>query len=368
MRLIRVAILALVAAFVVGGASSAADRRRDAAASPEEARPALGRGGDAGSAGQGNGVLPRLRSHQGSRPPRSGRAQRRHLPAQGLRLPGQLGALQRQRRVLPRARREGVRPLRPDRARPRLHLRRRRERRAARQVVDGEGPGAQGAFALVQGRPRSRELPGLRARRLHRHRPLRRQRSRRPRAALAPRETASSASTSSGWRREAARRTCTRLPTSTRSTPSSTARIPTRSTRSSASSTSPTRGTRCRSVTGAPGGTWVSPPTRAQGTFPFNFVHSVYVDGKVAFVSYWDFGTVMLDVRDPSDPKFLGRTEFVAGQEGNAHSAWTARGGDILIQADEDFDPTPNPPSRPAGATATSTTSRTRPTRSSSRP
>jgi hypothetical protein len=84
-------------------------------------------------------------------------------------------------------------------------------------------------------------------------------------------------------------------------------------------------------------------PLAGQGSFPFNLVHSVVVDGKVAYVSYWDFGTVMLDVRDPSEPKFLGRTTFAANQEGNAHSSWTARGGRILIQTDEDFDPAPNP-------------------------
>lgn len=84
-------------------------------------------------------------------------------------------------------------------------------------------------------------------------------------------------------------------------------------------------------------------PLAGQGTFPFNFVHSVYVADKTAFVSYWDFGTVMLDVRDPSNPKFLGRTTFGPGEEGNAHSAWTTWRGDILVQNDEDFDPTPNP-------------------------
>ena len=83
-------------------------------------------------------------------------------------------------------------------------------------------------------------------------------------------------------------------------------------------------------------------PLDGIGSFPFNLVHSIMVDGKVAYVSYWDFGTVMLDVRDPSEPVFLGRTAFAANQEGNAHSAWTAR-GNILIQTDEDFDPTPSP-------------------------
>jgi hypothetical protein len=86
-------------------------------------------------------------------------------------------------------------------------------------------------------------------------------------------------------------------------------------------------------------------PDSGQGTFPFNTVHSVYVDSRIAYVSYWDFGTVMLDVRDPSNPKFIGRTSFGPGQEGNAHSAWTNWQGNLLVQTDEDFDPTVNPDS-----------------------
>jgi hypothetical protein len=84
-------------------------------------------------------------------------------------------------------------------------------------------------------------------------------------------------------------------------------------------------------------------PLAGQGTFPFNLVHSIQVDGKIAYVSYWDFGTVMLDVRNPRSPVFLGKTSFGPRQEGNAHSSWTARGGNLLIQTDEDFDPTPSP-------------------------
>ena len=84
-------------------------------------------------------------------------------------------------------------------------------------------------------------------------------------------------------------------------------------------------------------------PLEGIGADPVNFVHSVYVERKIAYVSYWDYGTVMLDVRDPSNPVFLGRTEFGEGAEGNAHSAWTAEGGNLLIQTDEDFDPTPSP-------------------------
>lgn len=88
------------------------------------------------------------------------------------------------------------------------------------------------------------------------------------------------------------------------------------------------------------------------GLFPFytdengvaraNFVHSVRGDGKNAYLSYWDLGTVILDVSDPANPIFLGRTEFAPNEEGNAHSSWTRRGGNLLIQADEDFDPNPS--------------------------
>jgi hypothetical protein len=84
-------------------------------------------------------------------------------------------------------------------------------------------------------------------------------------------------------------------------------------------------------------------PLDGFGTFPFNFVHSVVVFDEIAYVSYWDFGTVMLDVSDPASPEFLGRTQFGPGAEGNAHSAWTTKRGRLLIQTDEDFDPAPNP-------------------------
>jgi hypothetical protein len=84
-------------------------------------------------------------------------------------------------------------------------------------------------------------------------------------------------------------------------------------------------------------------PLDGFGTFDFNFVHSVVVFDEIAYVSYWDFGTVMLDVSDPASPEFLGRTQFGPGAEGNAHSAWTAKRGRLLIQTDEDFDPAPNP-------------------------
>jgi hypothetical protein len=86
-------------------------------------------------------------------------------------------------------------------------------------------------------------------------------------------------------------------------------------------------------------------PLAGQGTAPENFVHSVIVNrsGTKAFLSYWDLGTVILDISDPGDPRFLGRTRFAADQEGNAHSAWLGKNERLLIQTHEDFDPAPSP-------------------------
>ena len=83
--------------------------------------------------------------------------------------------------------------------------------------------------------------------------------------------------------------------------------------------------------------------TDTNGVFRDNFVHSVMGDGKKAYLSYWDLGTVILDVSDPANPTFLGRTEFADNEEGNAHSSSLGKGGNLLIQTDEDFDPSPNP-------------------------
>lgn len=82
-------------------------------------------------------------------------------------------------------------------------------------------------------------------------------------------------------------------------------------------------------------------PLSTLGSFPFSFVHSVISNeaGTRAYVSYWDSGTVILDTTDPANPRYLGRTEYAANEEGNAHSAWLARGENLLIQNDEDFDP-----------------------------
>ncbi len=71
-----------------------------------------------------------------------------------------------------------------------------------------------------------------------------------------------------------------------------------------------------------------------------HYVHSVRVDGDRALLSYWDLGTVLLDVSDRSAPRYLGRTTFEPGQEGNAHSAVPFGGGRYVLETLEDFAPT----------------------------
>jgi hypothetical protein len=86
-------------------------------------------------------------------------------------------------------------------------------------------------------------------------------------------------------------------------------------------------------------------PTAANGSFPFNFVHSMIGNqkGDRVYLSYWDIGTVILDMTDPTDPRFIGRTSFRPDQEGNAHSSWLAHGERILIENQEDSDPSVTP-------------------------
>jgi hypothetical protein len=58
-----------------------------------------------------------------------------------------------------------------------------------------------------------------------------------------------------------------------------------------------------------------------------NLVHSVITNraGTRAFLSYWDLGTVILDISRPERPRYLGRTRFRDGESGNAHSAALGR-------------------------------------------
>jgi len=95
-------------------------------------------------------------------------------------------------------------------------------------------------------------------------------------------------------------------------------------------------------------------PTRGRGGYNFNYVHSVITNasGTRAYLSYWDLGTVILDITKPSAPRYLGRTGAAGDPEGDAHSAALARGGKLLIETHEHADSHPSlydisNPSRP---------------------
>jgi hypothetical protein len=91
-------------------------------------------------------------------------------------------------------------------------------------------------------------------------------------------------------------------------------------------------------------------PNEGQGNeLKASFVHSVITNRTLtrAYLSYWDLGTVILDISDPAEPRFVGRTTYPPEAEGNAHSAWLAKGGRVLIQTDEDFEPEPGDGTEP---------------------
>ncbi|MEH7439365.1 hypothetical protein V7182_17975 [Neobacillus drentensis] len=71
------------------------------------------------------------------------------------------------------------------------------------------------------------------------------------------------------------------------------------------------------------------------------FAHSVKTDetGKTAFLSYWDLGTIMLDISDAKNPVYLGRTDFANTVQGAAHSMDLAKGGTVLVETREVFGP-----------------------------
>lgn len=65
-----------------------------------------------------------------------------------------------------------------------------------------------------------------------------------------------------------------------------------------------------------------------------HFTHSVMVDERLsrAYLSYWDLGTVILDVADPAHPRYLGRTQ---GHVHASHSAAIDPSGRLLIETHE---------------------------------
>jgi hypothetical protein len=78
-----------------------------------------------------------------------------------------------------------------------------------------------------------------------------------------------------------------------------------------------------------------------RGAVPQAFLHSVALspDGRTAYLSYWDDGVIMLDVSEPSAPRWLGQFAEPQIAEGNTHSVALAHAGRLALVADETFGP-----------------------------
>ena len=71
------------------------------------------------------------------------------------------------------------------------------------------------------------------------------------------------------------------------------------------------------------------------------FLHSVALspDSRTAYLSYWDLGEIILDVSDPTAPRFLGRFAEPQSNQGDTHSVWITPDGRTALLADEEFEP-----------------------------
>ena len=82
-------------------------------------------------------------------------------------------------------------------------------------------------------------------------------------------------------------------------------------------------------------------PRDGYGSGPSTNLHEVAAspDGKTVYLSWWDAGLLLMDISDPANPTLLSQTKYPS-QEGNSHTAVSDETGDLLLVADEDFDPT----------------------------
>ncbi len=84
--------------------------------------------------------------------------------------------------------------------------------------------------------------------------------------------------------------------------------------------------------------------TDEEGAQRYAFAHSVITDqtGQYAYISFWDLGTVIMDISEPESPEVVGHTQFERHVQGAAHSAALAKGGTVLIETREVFNPDPH--------------------------
>jgi hypothetical protein len=83
-------------------------------------------------------------------------------------------------------------------------------------------------------------------------------------------------------------------------------------------------------------------PNGGVGCLPFQFAHSARFQdrGQSLYVSYWDAGTVHLDISTPASPVVVSKTRILPRDEdGDNHSMTLARDGRWLLIQTEDFSP-----------------------------
>jgi LVIVD repeat-containing protein len=87
-------------------------------------------------------------------------------------------------------------------------------------------------------------------------------------------------------------------------------------------------------------------PFSGIGCLPVKFAHSLRFEngGNNLYVSYWDAGTVHLDLSDPTAPVVVSDTVITPPDEdGDNHSMTLANGGSWLVINPEDFSPSDCP-------------------------
>ena len=69
---------------------------------------------------------------------------------------------------------------------------------------------------------------------------------------------------------------------------------------------------------------------------------TVTADGRLAYLSHWDAGLVLLDISDPAHPALISvALDRVNGSPGdgevNSHAAWPTADGRVVVETEEDF-------------------------------
>ncbi|MBI2869336.1 MAG: hypothetical protein HYX96_05880 [Chloroflexi bacterium] len=81
-------------------------------------------------------------------------------------------------------------------------------------------------------------------------------------------------------------------------------------------------------------------------SYPAKHPNRRYAGKTIAYLAYWDAGLVVLDITDPSNPVFLGDSDYADPDplsreppEGNSHDVAPTADGDYVFMGDEDFTP-----------------------------